>query len=212
MGRVKYVIAIVLCALVLASSFSPALADDSSRIWIPWRSQFDGTEYASGNCGPASLGMAMAYYGEWWSTHGIRKSVNNYLGYWGLDGGSSWESLEYAAEQRDFTVVGLYDGDYYRQWTLDDLVEQTRLGRPVILLVRYWSLPDHGEEAWWGDHYIVFLGLTPDGRVVYHDPAYYDEYWGSYRVMSQERLERAWTRTASGLQHTAMALVWPPAE
>lgn len=208
MARLKHLVVVLLCALLILSSVSPALAE-SSRIWVPWRSQFDGTLYASGNCGPASLGMAMSYYGEWWSTHGIRKSVNEYLGYWGVDGGSSWESLKYAAEIRDFATVGLYDAEgYYRQWTIDDLVEQTSQGRPVILLVRYWSLPGHGDEAWWGDHYIVFQGLTSDGRVVYHDPAYFDEYWGSYRVMSQERLMRAWSRTASGLTYTAMALVW----
>lgn len=198
--------------MLIFSSFSPALAE-SSRIWVPWRTQLDGTTYASSNCGPAALGMAMSYYGEWWSSHGIRKSVNTYLGYWGKDGGSTWEALKYAAEIRDFKVVGLYDyGHHYRQWTLDDLVEQTSRGRPVVLLVRYWSLPDHGDEDWWGDHYIVFLGLTSDGRVVFHDPAFSSELIGSYRVMSQERLMRAWSRTASGLKYTAMALVWPPAE
>ena len=204
MGRMKYAITIILCALFLASSFSPALADGSSRIWIPWRTQFDGTQYAAGNCGPASLAMAMSYYGEWWSNAHVRRTVNSYMGYWGLDGGSSWEALAYAADVYGFETRGLNEW-----WELDELVAATSAGHPVILLVRYWLLPGHADDAWWGDHYIVFLGLTEDGRVVYHDPAYYDEYWGSYRVMSQEQLERAWTRTASGLQHTALS-IWPP--
>ena len=202
-----------LCLLAMGLPASAFAEPSYSYIWIPWRSQFDGTTYADSNCGPAALGMAMSYYGEWWSTNGIRKSVNTYLGYWGTDGGSTWEALKYAAEIRDFRVYGLYnpDGSYHR-WTLDELLEQTNMERPVILLVRYWSLPGHGDEEWWGDHYIVFLGLTPDGRVVYHDPAFSDEFNGSYRLMTQERLIRAWTRTASGLQYTAMAVVWPPAE
>lgn len=204
-ARTKCVAAFILCTLILACSFSPASADSgSSRIWVPWRSQFDGTLYASSNCGPAALAMAMSYYGEWWSTNHVRRTVNSYMGYWGLDGGSTWEALDYAARLYGFETRGLLE-----PWSLDELVAATTAGHPVILLVRYWSLPDHSDDSWWGDHYIVFLGLTPDGQVVYHDPAFYDEYWGSYRVMSQERLERAWTRTACGLQHTALS-IWPP--
>ncbi|HEX2923255.1 MAG TPA: C39 family peptidase, partial [Chloroflexota bacterium] len=113
------------------------------------------------------------------------------------------------AEVRGFAVEGLYDyGDYYRQWTLDDLATEVNEGHPVLLLVRYWSLPCHGDEEWWGDHYIVFLGFTPDGDVVYHDPAFGSEYSGSYMVMSQERLMRAWSRTQSGIQYSGMAVVW----
>ena len=208
MRKVNIVFVLILSLVSLVSSFSPVSAD-GGRIWIPWRSQFDGTTYASSNCGPAALGMAMSHFGEWWSSNGIRESVNSYLGYWGEDGGSSWESLKHAAGIRDFGTVGLYDSEgFYTKWTIDELVAQTSAGRPVILLVRYWSLPGNEYDAWWGDHYIVFLGLTPDGYVVYHDPAYSNPLFGSYRVMSQERLMRAWTRTATGYQQTAMSLIW----
>jgi hypothetical protein len=212
-SRLKQLIVVLVSAVLLLSSLSSALAEtnviDSGRMWIPWRSQFDGTDYASSNCGPASLGMAMSYYGEWWSTNGIRKSVNSYTGDWSEEGGADWESLKYAAEIRDFVVEGLYDyGAHYRQWTIDDLAMEASEGHPVVLLVRYWSLPGHEDEEWWGDHYIVVLGFTPEGDVVYHDPAFGDEYFGSYRVMSQERLMRAWSRTSSGVQYTGMAVVW----
>lgn len=178
-------------------------------IWIPWRSQFDGTAYASANCGPACLGMAMSYFGEWWSTSGIRTSTNARSGLAGLDDGTDWPSLEYAAEKRGFTVVGLYDSNgAYRQWTIDDLVNETEQGHPVILLVHQRSLPGHENSRYYGDHYIVFLGLMADGRVVYHDPAFNAEIDGSYRIASKETLLEAWGNTSVGLRYTAISLMW----
>jgi len=178
-------------------------------IWVPWRSQFDGTAYASANCGPAALGMAMSYYGEWWSTNGIRQSINAYSGVWGLDAGTDWPSLKYAAERRDFTVLGLYDpAGNYREWTIDDLVKETEQKHPVLLLVHYRDLPGHTDSDYYGDHYIVFLGLMADGRVVYHDPAYYTEIEGSYRIMSQKALLKAWSNTSVDQKYTAMSVVW----
>ncbi|MGQ9676928.1 MAG: C39 family peptidase [Chloroflexota bacterium] len=191
------------------ASTATATPVPNNYIWIPWRSQFDGSAYASSNCGPASLGMAMSYYGEWWSTAGIRKSTNERSGVVGLDDGTDWPSLAYAAEKRGFTVVGLYDSaGNYRKWTIADLVKETDQERPVILLVRFRALPGHAGSSYYGDHYIVFLGLMADGRVVYHDPAFYEEIDGSYRIMGQETLLEAWGNTSVGQQYTAMSLVW----
>ena len=191
------------------ASTATATPVPNNYIWIPWRSQFDGSAYASSNCGPASLGMAMSYYGEWWSTAGIRKSTNERSGVVGLDDGTDWPSLAYAAEKRGFTVVGLYDSaGNYRKWTITDLVNETDQERPVILLVRFRALPGHAGSSYYGDHYIVFLGLMADGRVVYHDPAFYEEIDGSYRIMGQETLLEAWGNTSVGQQYTAMSLVW----
>jgi hypothetical protein len=121
--------------------------------------------------------------------------------------------MAFAARKRGFLVRGLYDAaGNYRQWTIEDLVAETKAGRPVMLLTRYWSLPGHSESAWWGDHYIAFLGLTPGGDVIYHDAAFPDEARGAYLTMTQDRLIRAWTRTATGQQHTALALEWPGEE
>ncbi len=188
-------------------------SNPTGRIWVPYRSQMDGLPTAGSNCGPASLGMAMAYFGEWWLTEGIRRDANTFQGTWGVDAGSSWEAMSYAARKRGFNIVGAVDasGDYH-SWTIDELVEQTRAGHPVILLTRYWSLPGHGNAAWYGDHYIVFVGLTAGGDIVYHDPAFPDDASGAYRIMSRDQLTRAWTRTYSGLQYTAMALAWPSSQ
>ena len=197
-------------ARVDSSSRGGARANPTGRIWVPFRSQLDGLPTAGSNCGPASLGMAMSYFDEWWTTAGIRRDINQFQGTWSLDAGSTWEAMSYAARKRGFRIVGAVDanGEYHR-WTIDDLVQQTRAGRPVILMVRYWSLPGHGSADWYGDHYIVFVGLTPGGDIVYHDAAFPDEESGAYRIMSRDQLVRAWTRTYSGLQYTAMALDWP---
>ncbi|MHB1133293.1 MAG: LysM peptidoglycan-binding domain-containing protein [Chloroflexota bacterium] len=182
-------------------------SNPNGRIWVPFRTQLDGLPTAGSNCGPATLGMAMSYFSEWWTTGGIRKDVNANMGVSDIDAGSSWEALAYAARKRGFTVIGVVDGSgEYRQWSIEDLVAQTRAGRPVIILARYWSLPGHNSSAWYGDHYILFVGLTPSGDVIYHDAAFPDDASGAYRVMSRDQFVRAWTRTYSGLQYTAMAL------
>ena len=174
----------------------------------PYRSQLDGSREEESNCGPATLGMFMSSFGEHWSTAGIRRSVNEQMGVWHPDNGSTWESLAYAARVRGFEVHGLYDEEgLYRMWTIDDLLAETAEGRPVMLLVRYWSLPGKDDSSWWGDHYILFLGLNEYGDVVYHDPAYHGDE-GAYRTMSRERLLRAWSRTATGIKYSAMALRW----
>ena len=152
----------------------------------------------------------MSYFGEWWTTAGIRKSVNEYQGTWDVDAGSTWESMAYAARKRGFEVLGITDGaGNYHQWSIEELVEQTKAGHPVVLMTRYWSLPGHGDSAWWGDHYILFLGVTPGGDVIYHDAAFATESDGAYRTMTKDVFLRAWSRTAAGQNYTAMALAWP---
>lgn len=191
----------------LASDASAAPAAVASLV-VPYRTQLDGTTYEESNCGPATLGMLMAYYNEWWSTDGIRRDVNRFTGDYSRDGGSDWESLAYAARKRGFAVFGITTSAGYRRWTIDDLVAETSKGRPPMLLVRYSNLPGHENSSWWGDHYIVFLGLTPDGSVIYHDAAFQGTSLGAYRTMSQRQLLRAWSTNAAGIQNSAMVIDW----
>jgi LysM repeat protein len=198
--------------LVIPPRGAGASAPDSRptrlRVWAPYRSQFDGSPYEHANCGPATLSMLMSFHGEHWTTASIRRSVVQYSGMPAYDTGSTWEDIGHAARQRGFTTLGLFDGiGGYRQWTFADLMREVEQGRPVMLLVRFWSLPGHNEKEWYGDHYIVFLGTTPGGEVVYHDSAWRGEQ-GAYMVMSREQLERAWTRTSIGVQYSGMVLGW----
>ncbi len=179
----------------------------STRVRVPYRTQFDGTTWADGNCGPASIAMAMGAFNHDESVDSIRQSINGFTGDWSTESGTSWESLKRAVEQRGFGVEGLYaQGGGYRFWTMDDLLAQTRQGRPVIVLVKYQYLPGHETAAWYGDHYVVFLGMTADGKVVYHDPAFRDGKQGRSVTVDQAVFERAWLKSWTGLRQTAMAV------
>src|SRR5207249_359902 len=120
--------------------------------------------------------------------------------------GTTWESLAYAAQKYGVAATGLYGEQGYHAWSIDDIRSELSRGRPVILLVRYWDLPDHASSSYPGDHYVVALGFDDNDNVVYNDPAFNDSS-GSDRVMSQRRLLAAWSDTYAGLVRTAMALV-----
>ncbi len=180
----------------------------STRVRVPYRTQFDGTAWEGGNCGPASIGMAMGAFSYDESTDSIRQSINGFTGDWSTESGTSWESLKRAVEERGFAVDGLYaQGGGYHFWTMDDLLHQTRQGRPVVVLVKYQYLPGHETATWYGDHYVVFLGMTPDGKVVYHDPAFRNGgKEGRSVTVDQAVFERAWLKSWTGLRQTAMAV------
>ena len=72
---------------------------------------------------------------------------------------------------------------------LDDIRAHVRQGQPVIVQVRYRSLPGRGGVYYFGDHYILVTGVVGDG-FLYNDPIDYDGA-GWDRVMSGERLARA---------------------
>ena len=183
--------------------------DGGLRIHVPFRSQWDGSTYEWGNCGVAAITMAMEYYGHSWSTHDVRVSINTLTGDWSTKSGLDWRYLKIALERRGFAVQGPYTArGGYQYWSLDDILAQTEQGRPVILLVHYRSLPGHEDDEWPGDHYIVFLGLTRDGGVIYHDPGFPGDE-GANRIIDQATLDRAWSKTWIGQNRTAMVVVGP---
>jgi hypothetical protein len=179
---------------------------DGIQIRTPYRTQFDGSYHEGGNCGIASIAMALEYYGVTIGTHELRESVNRISGDWGRASGVSWTNLRKGVEQFGLKTYGLTDErGRMKVWTMDDLLTETQQGRPVIILAHYRSLPGHETAGWYGDHYIVFLGMTGDGNVVYHDPAFRDGQ-GAVMVTSQATFERAWTRNWSGVNRSAMSI------
>lgn len=179
-----------------------------TRLWVPYRTQFDGSPYDQANCGPVALAMLMAYYGEHWSTASIRRSIAEHSGTDDYDAGSTWEDMAYAAWQRGFTTLGLFDGmGGYKKWTFEQLMESVAKGDPVLVLVRFWGLPGHQEKAWYGDHYIIFMGVNEKGDVVYHDPAWRGDQ-GANLTMSREQFDRAWSRVSVGTPYTGVVLGW----
>ncbi len=173
-------------------------------IEAPYYSQFDGTIWAQSNCGPTTLSMALGALKVNVDQITLRRYANNQMGMADPNNGTTWEALAYAAEVVGAKVTGLYNGQSYRVWSIDDLKKQLDQGHPVVLLVRYWDLPDHANSAFAGDHYVVALGFDQNGNLVYNDPAFYGN--GADRTISPAALNRAWTNTAVGLVRTAMAL------
>lgn len=174
-------------------------------IWAPYYRQFDGSIYAESNCGPTSLAMALGALNIHASPLTLRHLASRAMGFDNPYGGVTWEALAYASRAKGATIKGLYNGNRYRIWSVDDLRREFAQGHPVILLVRYRSLPDHRTSAFWGDHYIVGLGFDRAGNLVYNDPAFH-EGSGANRTISRDQLVSAWSNTAVRLIRTAMAL------
>jgi hypothetical protein len=172
----------------------------------PYLSQMDGTTYADGNCGPAALAMALGAFGHLESVHALRESINGQTGDWGIDSGTTWQALQQAAQTRGFAITSPFNPDgALRTWTLDEMLAETAAGRPVLVLVKYQSLPGHEQAEWWGDHYVTVLGTTPDGRIVYHDSAFRGVA-GAYRTIDRERFIIAWSQTWIGENWSAMVV------
>ncbi len=187
------------------SPFPPAPPPPVSTILqAPYHSQFDGSVWAETNCGPTTLSMALGALGINVDQLKLRNLANQQMGMADPNNGTTWEALAYAARTSGVKVDGLYNGQSYRTWTIADLKNELGQGRPVVLLVRYWDLPDHVGSSFAGDHYVVGLGLDQNGNLVYNDPAFHGD--GSDRVISQSALNKAWTNTSVGLVRTAMAL------
>jgi len=171
----------------------------------PYHSQFDGTIWAESNCGPTALSMALGALGVNADQIKLRRFANDQMGMADPNNGTTWEALNYAAQAGGAKTAGLYQGQSYHAWTIDDLKNHLDQGHPVLLLVRYWDLPDHASSSFSGDHYITALGFDQNGNLVYDDPAFYAN--GADRTISPSALQRAWANTSVGLSRTAMAVM-----
>ena len=95
------------------------------------------------------------------------------------------------------------DGSLHR-WSLDDIRTQVQLGRPVIVQVRYRSLPGRGGAYYFGDHYILVTGVAGDG-FLYNDPIDIDGL-GWDRVISGATLRVAMNASDGRYAYSAVAV------
>jgi hypothetical protein len=166
----------------------------ASRIRLEpvYRTQRDGSRYATSNCGPASLGMILDAYGLTYSTLDLRQMTHTYQGTWPNRGGTALQYMARVAEDYAVPVHGLYDvpDSEFHRWTMDEITTQVSHGRWVIPLVRYNLLPGHEATGVRTGHYIVLYGIDGDG-FTYDDPAYDPVSEGAGRWINRAQLDQA---------------------
>lgn len=169
---------------------------------VPIRSQFDGTEYQSSNCGPTSLAMVLDAFGVLVPTDKLRNLANLHQGTYDRESGIALDYLAEIAAEAGLRPLGLRDGGAYRRWSVAELRDEVRRGHPVMTLVKMRELPDHAASTTPTDHYVVVVGLDGPNLLV-NDPALPGEA-GYRRSIAPEQLERAWA--ASSIPGHAVAI------
>ncbi|MSQ24571.1 MAG: LysM peptidoglycan-binding domain-containing protein [Chloroflexi bacterium] len=174
------------------------------QIFVPYRSQLDGSPWQGANCGPVSLGMGLASLGINLSSTELRRQVLNAQGFSGNSVGTLIDALARTATNNGARALGLFDGNQVKRWSVNDIREQLRAGRPVIAQVRLRALPGRAFYPYFGDHYMILTGLNGDS-FVYNDPLDSDGP-GFNRQMSAAQLQGAMNATDSRFAFAAFAL------
>ncbi|HEY3079129.1 MAG TPA: C39 family peptidase [Chloroflexota bacterium] len=170
---------------------------------VPARSQFDGSEYQSSNCGPTSLAMVLEAFGLRVEAARLRALVNALQGTTARDDGVALDYLAYLASEAGLRPTGLRAPGGYRRWTIEAIRDEVQHGHPVITLVKMRELPDHAGSRSAVDHYIVVVGLDGDDLLI-NDPASQTAS-GFRRPITVAQLERAWAASSSPGQALAIA-------
>jgi len=163
-------------------------AMDIFHVFAPYRSQLDGSPYAEANCGPTALGMALD------AQHMYGNGVGTLI-----------TALAQVAEENGLSASDLRDDDgSIHRWSLDDVRAHVRQGQPVIVQVRYRSLPGRGGAYYFGDHYILVTGIVGDG-FLYNDPIDVDGL-GWDRVISGASLRTAMNASDQRYAYAGVAI------
>lgn len=195
----------------LPVAYPEALTADV-RLSVPYRTQLDGSDFASANCGPTVLGMALESFGVNLPPAEVRGQVLTDESFEATDddAGSYIWALADVAREHGLRVAGLYDGDgsTMHHWTTDEVRRAVLAGQPVILQVYYRALPGRADSGYYGDHYIIVTGLIGDS-FLYNDPiggAVARETPGFDRMISTSGLQRAMRASDTPYAFTAFSL------
>jgi len=184
--------------------YAPPTPSGVSRILVPYRSQLDGAPWAGANCGPTALGMGLGSLGINVSSTELRRQVLNAQGIWGNNVGSLIDALVRVAASYGARPIGLFDGNRIAKWSLEDVREQLRAGRPVIAQVRFRALPGRAGVRYFNDHYIILTGLSGES-FLYNDPVDSDGP-GADRLLTAAQLEAAMNASDQRYAYAAFAL------
>jgi hypothetical protein len=176
--------------LLRASSVAAIRSGGGAWINVPFRSQLDGTPAALANCGPASLGMAVSAFDQFFSTTEIREIAERLQGTNDPDMGFAIEFLAGSARRLGLNALDLRQGSALKRWTLEDVRRHLRAGHPVIPQLRFKFMPGRSGSEYLEDHYVVLTGVWGDD-FIYNDPIDSDSP-GYARLMDAETLDLAW--------------------
>jgi LysM repeat protein len=189
----------------LPQAYPVDTAMDIFHVFAPYRTQLDGSPYAEANCGPTAVGMALEAFGVSVPLRQLRAEVLVAQHMFGNGAGTLITALAQVVLDHGLSATDLHDetGALHR-WSLDDIRDHLRVFEPVIVQVRYRSLPGRGGAYYFGDHYILVTGIVGDG-FLYNDPIDIDGL-GWDRVISGAALRTAMNASAQQYAYTAVAV------
>ena len=189
----------------LPQAYPADTAMDIFHVFAPYRSQLDGSPYAEANCGPTAVGMALDAFGVSAPARQLRADVLSAQHMYGNGVGTLITALSEVVSEHGLSALDLRDGDgAIRRWSLDDIRAHVSAGHPVIVQVRYRSLPGRGGAYYFGDHYILVTGVVGDG-FLYNDPIDIDGL-GWDRVISGATLRVAMNASDARYAYSAVAV------
>jgi hypothetical protein len=185
-----------------------ALMTSAPEVWlkVPYRSQLDGSSYAAANCGPTSVAMALDALDKRDTLDNLRSAALQLQDIRSCDDcGTYIQHLAKVAEMRGATTYNLRDDPQsFHRWTLDEIRQQLRQDRVVIPQVKFHLLPGRTKSGYYGDHYIVLVGLAGN-NFIYNDPVDSDGR-GYGRLISAEVLEQAMSGATGDFSRAAFAV------
>jgi LysM repeat protein len=189
----------------LPQAYPADTAMDISHVFAPYRTQLDGSAFAEANCGPTAVGMALEAFGVSVPLRQLRAAVLDAQHMHGNGVGTLITALAQIVQQNGLSATDLRDeAGALRHWGLDDIRAHIHQGHPVIVQVRYRSLPGRGGAYYFGDHYILVTGAVGDG-FLYNDPIDIDGL-GWDRVISGTSLRVAMNASDQRYAYTAVAV------
>ncbi len=189
----------------LPQAYPTDTAMDISHVFAPYRSQLDGSPYAAANCGPTATGMALDAFGVSVPGRQLRAAALDAQHMYGNGVGTLITALAQVVQANGLSAMDLRDeAGALRRWTLDDIRAHIQQGHPVIVQVRYRSLPGRGGVYYFGDHYILVTGIAGDG-FLYNDPIDIDGL-GWDRLINAAALRVAMNASDQRYAYTAFAV------
>src|SRR5919198_5393903 len=165
---------------------APALLAGVEALAVPFMTQFDGSAYASTDCGPASVAMVINYEtGAHVTPLQARQAIMRLPGGGYAANPNSGTAIQDLARVARMHGVEVFSGDGASSvgWGPERIRKHLGQGHPVIVLTRVGYLPGYAPGTAI-DHYIVLTGATPAGYV-YQDPAFNN---GAHRQIAEQQL------------------------